>query len=205
MSLEVDEVPPVPFMRRVPEMIEADAEQRSDGGETGDVPAQLIVGLVRLCHHDHRVPAAEGADALLKRVVPWRALLQVRRNRVEVGGIERERNVGARATRLADELFQQIAGALGPLALKHRLQRIEPLLCLKGIGIVGGGKFRQRRHELSSFANARAGVRNLRKSGLKLTPPARPDQIGGLLRFIKPYFASYNQRLRAIRETGLRP
>src|SRR5258708_19488429 len=149
MSLEVDEAPPVPFMRRLPEMIETDAEQRSDGGETGDVPAQLIVGLVRLCHHDHRVPAAEGADTLLKRVIPWRALLQVRRNRVEVGGIERERNVSARATRLADELFQQIADPLGPLALEHRLQRVEPLLCLKGICTLGLGKFTQRPPEHS--------------------------------------------------------
>src|SRR5712692_11682606 len=170
MSLEVDEVPPVPFVRRMPEMIEADAEQRSDGGETRDVAAQLIVGFVRLRHHDHRVPAAERADALLQGVVAGRALLEVRRNRVEVGGIERERNVSARATRLVDELFQQIAGALGALALEHRLQRIEPLLCLKGIGIVGGGKFRQRRHQLSLVANARAGVQDLRKSGLKLTP-----------------------------------
>src|SRR5882672_5504611 len=151
MSLKVDQVPPVPFVRRVPEMIEADAEQRSDGGETRDVAAQLIVGLVRLRHHDYRVPAAERADALLERVVAGRALLQVRRNRVEVGGIERERNVSARATRFVDELFQRIAGALGAFVLEHRLKRIEPLLYLKGIRIVGGGKFRQRRHELSSL------------------------------------------------------
>ena len=38
----------------------------------------------RLRHHHHRVPAAVGADALLERVVARRALLHVRRNRVDV-------------------------------------------------------------------------------------------------------------------------
>jgi len=36
----------VSFVRRVPEVIEADAEQRSDRGEARDVTAQLVVRLV---------------------------------------------------------------------------------------------------------------------------------------------------------------
>src|SRR5207302_868734 len=56
VSLEVDEIPPVSFVWRVPEVIEADAEQRSDRGEARDVTAQLVVRLVGLCHHHHRIP-----------------------------------------------------------------------------------------------------------------------------------------------------
>src|SRR5438132_5325526 len=119
MPLEVDEIPSVPLVRRVPEMVEAAAEQRSDRGETRDMATQLVVRLVRFRHHDHRVPAAERADALLERVVAGRALLQMRRNRVEVSGIERERNVGSGAARLVDEFLQKKAGALGALVLEH--------------------------------------------------------------------------------------
>src|SRR5690606_33651168 len=37
VALEVDQIAAVPFMRRMPEMVEADAEQRAHRGEAGDV------------------------------------------------------------------------------------------------------------------------------------------------------------------------
>src|SRR6266540_5882697 len=123
MALEVHQVAAMSLVRRVPEMVEADAEQRPDRSETRDVSAQLVVGFVRLRHHYHRVPAAKRTDAFLQRMIPGRTFLQMRGNRVHVGRIERERNVGSRTARLVDELLQQVMGALRALAFENGLER----------------------------------------------------------------------------------
>src|SRR5580765_576763 len=149
MSLEVDQISSVSFVRRVTEMIETDAGQGSDRGESSDFLAQLIVRLVGLRYHHHRIPATERTNALLQRVISRRAFFHVCRNRVEIGRIEREGYVGARTARLLDELLQQIMGALWAFALENRRERIEPLLRFQGVGVVGGGEFRQRGHDVS--------------------------------------------------------
>jgi len=43
-------------------------------------------------------------------------------------------------------------GALGALAFENGLERIEPFLRFQGVGIVGGGEFRQRGHGISLSA-----------------------------------------------------
>src|SRR6266704_1524581 len=126
------------LMRGVPKMIEADAEQRPNRSEARDMSPQLVVGPVRLRHHHHRIPATERAYALLQRMIAGRPLLQVWRNRVQVRRVQRKRDVGSRSTRLVDQLLKQVMGALRALALKYRFQRVEPLLRLKNVGIVGG-------------------------------------------------------------------
>src|SRR6266705_4583441 len=85
-------------------------------------------------------------------MIPGRALLHVRRDRVEVGRIEREGNVGSRTACLVDELLQQVMSALRALALENGLERVEPFLRFQGVGIVGGGEFRQRGHDVSLSA-----------------------------------------------------
>ena len=72
--------------------------------------------------------------------VAGRALLHVRRDGVDVRGVGRERDVRARAARLVDQPLEQEVRALGPFALEHRLERVEPLLRLQRVGIVCGGK-----------------------------------------------------------------
>src|SRR5216117_3348485 len=79
-------------------------------------------------------------------------LLHVRRDRVEVGRIEREGNVGLRTACLVDELLQQVMGALRTLAFENGLERIEPFLRFRRVGVVGGGEFRQRGHDVSLSA-----------------------------------------------------
>jgi len=44
VPLEIHQVAAVPLVRRMPEMVLADAEQRSYRGEAGDVAAELVVG-----------------------------------------------------------------------------------------------------------------------------------------------------------------
>ena len=69
MSLEVDEVATMAFMRCMPEMIETDTEQRAHRSETGDVAAEITLDLVRTCHHGQRIPSRVGANAFFERMV----------------------------------------------------------------------------------------------------------------------------------------
>ncbi len=148
VSLEVDQVAAVSIMRRVPEVLLARAEQRADRSEARDVAAELVVALVRLRDHHHRVPTADGTDALLERHVARRALLHMRRNRVDVRSVRRERDVGARAARLVDQPLDQVVRAVRAFALEHRFERIEPFLRLERVGVVGGGRLRNGGHGL---------------------------------------------------------
>jgi hypothetical protein len=97
------------------------------GGEAGDVPADATVFAIRVHHHRQRVPADDRADLPLQRMVARRALLEVRRNGVEVGGGRVERQEGAGPARLLDQRLEQEVRALGSLALQHRFEGFEPL------------------------------------------------------------------------------
>src|SRR5881397_1020558 len=92
-------------------------------------------------------------------MIPGRTLLHVSRDRVEVGRIEREGNVGPRTARLVDELLQQVMGSLRTLAFENGLERVEPFLRFRRVRIVGGREFRQRGHDVSLSARryGRAG------------------------------------------------
>ena len=102
MALKVDQIAAMAIVRRIPEVLLAGAEERADRGEAREVTAELVVILVRAHHHDHRIPAADRADALLERDVARRVLLDVRRNRVDIRRVGRERNVSAGAACLVD-------------------------------------------------------------------------------------------------------
>src|SRR5262249_60542703 len=108
-----------------------------------------------------------------------RAFSKLRRTRFGVGGVEREGDVGPGAPRLVDQFLQQIVGALGPLAMEDRLERIEPLLGFQSVGIVRGGKFGQRRHDVSCLGVA------ARWRGTALSLPRPPPRIS-------PWSAHYN-------------
>jgi len=110
-------------------------------------------------------------------MIPGRALLHVHRDRVEVGRIEREGDVGPRTACLVDELLQQIVGALRALAFENGLERIEPFLGFQGVGIAGGGEFRQRGHDVS--LSARRYGRECETCGQSLAayPASLQDQL----------------------------
>ena len=131
----------MPLVRRIPEMIESDPKERTDRCKAGDVAAQVAFDLVRLDHHDHGIPARVGANALLQGMVAGGALLHVRRDGIEIGSLRVIRQIRARTTRFIDEFFQQVVRTVCALTLEHGLHGIEPLLGLKRIGVVGGGKF----------------------------------------------------------------
>src|SRR3546814_15262015 len=63
--------------------------------------------------HRHRIPANDRADAPFDLVVSWRARLEMRRNRVDVGGVGGERYERDAASRFFDQPFEQVVRALG--------------------------------------------------------------------------------------------
>src|SRR3546814_11677800 len=66
--------------------------------------------------HRHRIPANDRADAPFDLVVSWRARLEMRRNRVDVGGVGGERYERAVASRFFDKQFAQVVRAFGAFA-----------------------------------------------------------------------------------------
>src|SRR5258708_7615959 len=122
MTLEVPQPPAMLAAGGFPEGMEADVVEGRRRGEAGDVPAELEVLAPGAQHHCHRVPAHQRANAVLDAAVARQALLEVRRNRVEVGGLRAVRKVGARAARLVDELLEEEMRALRPLDLEHGLE-----------------------------------------------------------------------------------
>ena len=128
------------LVRRMPEMIEADAEQRPHRSEARDMAAEVALYLVGLGHHHHRVPAGVGAYPLLHQVVAGGAILELRRDRVDVGGVRGKRNNRAGSAGLVDQAFKQVVGAFRPLLLDHGCERVEPLLGFDLIRIVCGGR-----------------------------------------------------------------
>src|SRR3546814_1657999 len=73
--------------------------------------------------HRHRIPANDRADAPFDLVVSWRARLEMRRNRVDVGGVGGERYERAVASRFFDQPFEQVVRALGAFAIERSEER----------------------------------------------------------------------------------
>ena len=157
MALDVEQVAAVLGRLGVPEVVEAGAEHRRQRGEARDVAAEVAavrrVQAVRLDHHRHRVPAHVGAQPLLDLDVAGRALFLVGRDRVDVGGVGRERHVDAGLARLVDQLLEQEVGALAALRGDDRRQRVEPLPRFTGVGVVVRGRAGRRSREGLTWAS----------------------------------------------------
>jgi hypothetical protein len=91
--------------------------------------------LVGAQHHRHRVPAHEGADAVLDRLVAGNPDLLVDGNGVDVRGIGREGHVRAGAARLVDHLLDEKIRAVRSFVLDHTIDRVQPFLGLLRIDV----------------------------------------------------------------------
>lgn len=142
MALEVHQVAAVLFGLAVPEMVLAAADHGGQRGERGDMAAQVAavgrVVLVGAHHHRHGVPAHVRADAGFQLQVAGMGRLQPRRNRVHVGGVRRERDMGAGTARLVDQTLQQVVRALRSFTVEDGGQCFQPFLCLEGVFVIGG-------------------------------------------------------------------
>ena len=128
MALDVHQVAEKLIVRGAEKMVESDVVERRGGGKARDMAAEFGRFLVGAHHHRHCVPAHQRTDFSLETLVARHALFQMRKNGVEVRGVGAERNMGAVAARLVDELFEQVMRALVALDFEHRIERLQPLL-----------------------------------------------------------------------------
>jgi hypothetical protein len=143
VALDVEAVAAVVLALGMPEVVEAGAEHVGQRGEGADVAAQVTplgrVVAVGLHHHGHGVPAHVGAQALFDLEVARAALLLVRLDRVDVGGVGRKGLVDAVLARVLQQLFEQEVSAVGPFALNHGGQCVHPLAGFLGVRVVRSG------------------------------------------------------------------
>ena len=141
MPLDEHHVARVTVVRRAPEVVEAHLVKRGRRGIARDVAAVLRALAVGLHHHRHGVPADVGLDAPLEGTVARVLALLGRRDRVDVGGVRPERQVGTGAARVVDDPLEQVVRPLRAVHAQHRVDRLEPLARLVRIGILDLRRF----------------------------------------------------------------
>ena len=107
MSLDVDEIAAVLFRWGLPEMAKPDVVERGRRLEAGDVAAELGGVFISTKNDRDGVPADDGPDAMLDVAVPICALLALRRNRINVRGVQSEGGGGTGALRLGGQPLEQ--------------------------------------------------------------------------------------------------
>ena len=125
VALDQHEIAAVLPRRRVPEMVVADVVEHRRGRKARDVAADVRV-LVRANDHCHRVPPHVVADLLLEVEVSREPNLLLHGNCVDVRGVRRERQIGARASRFVDQRLDQELRALRSLVGENAAERVEP-------------------------------------------------------------------------------
>ena len=136
MALHVDEVPAVALRGGVPEVVEAHVVERGRGGEARDVAAQLEVLAAGAQHHGHRVPAHDVAQPVLDLHVARERLLQVRRDRVDVGGAGAVGQVHARAACLVDEALEDEVRAFRAFDGENGFQGVDPFAGFRRVDVL---------------------------------------------------------------------
>ena len=138
MALDVQQVTAMVFVRRMPEMVETNAEHIGQRREAGDMAAEVAIGTIGPHHHGHRVPAHVRAQTLFIFEVARAMLAEMRRNGVHIRGIAGERDVRATAAREIHHALEQVVRTFRAFVLDHRLKCVKPLAGFHYIGIVGG-------------------------------------------------------------------
>src|SRR5262249_20525267 len=107
MSLDIDEVAAVLFRCGSPEVTKADVVERGRGLETRDMTAELGGFLVGTKNDRDGVPADDRPDAVLDVAVPTCVLLALRRNRINVRGVQSEGGGGTGTLHFGGQSLQQ--------------------------------------------------------------------------------------------------
>ncbi len=119
-------------------MVEADLEQIGRAGVAGDMAAQLAIGLVGAHHHGQGVPAHQRRQALLDRQVAREHRLLLRRDAVDMGGVELGLPAHAAGMGRACQLIQDEARALRALGGHQGGKGIAPFGGLLRVGVQHG-------------------------------------------------------------------
>ena len=133
VALDENEIAAVRFGRRVPEVHEAGIVELRRRLEARDMPAELGRGLVGLQDHRQGVPADRRLDRAFEIAISRMRRLLVRRNRIDVGGVGRERQAGTVAPRGIDRLRQHLVRPVHTLEGDDRRNRFAPFPLFVGL------------------------------------------------------------------------
>ena len=136
MSLDEEHVARMILGRRTPEVIESDLVEGRRRGVARQVSAILTAGAIRLHHHRHGVPADVSLVSPLQRAIARILLLLARRDRIDVGGVGPEWQIGARTARVIDHALQQVVSPLRSVRSQDRIDRFDPFLSFRGVDVV---------------------------------------------------------------------
>ena len=128
VALDVQQVAAVVGRRRVPEVVETDAQHVRQRRERGQVAAQVAVGAVGLDHHGHGVPAHPRAQALFVFQVAGTVCFLFGGDGIDVGGGAGERDLGAAAAGQVNHALHQVMRAFRTFIFQHGFERVQPLL-----------------------------------------------------------------------------
>src|SRR4029453_2601465 len=126
MSLDVDEVAAMLLGCGSPERTKASVLERGRRIETRNMSAELGGFLVGTKNDCKGIPADDGPDAMLDVAVPICALLALRRNRINVRGVQSEGGGGTGALRLGGQPLEQKRRAVRAPMMQDRPEGIDP-------------------------------------------------------------------------------
>ena len=135
VALEVDLVAGGAVIGPAEEVVEADLVQAGGAGVGGQVPADPLEAGVGAQHHRQRVPADHAADPQLHRLVAGEVRLLLRRDGVDVAGLDQRRQAHVQLAGALEQLVDQVAGAVGAFLLDHGVERLDPLLGLGRVDV----------------------------------------------------------------------
>ncbi len=139
--------------------VETDLEEIGGRGVARDVAAQLARAAVGAHHHGERVPAHQRRQPRLDLEVALVRGLLVQADRVHVGRRENLRQRHAAHSRVLQQPPQQEGRAVLALGGDERVQRLDPLPGLEGIGVPLLGRRRGVRAHFLPEAAARIASR----------------------------------------------
>ncbi|MNJ28024.1 hypothetical protein D3C77_225490 [compost metagenome] len=109
------------------EVLETDFEDFRCRGVTGDMPAQVAIGMIGPYHHGQRVPAQQAGDPLFQLQIPRIGPLLLYRQGIAVGREGLDALLQAQLTGMRLQLLKEKPRTLRTTVLQGRIQRIEPL------------------------------------------------------------------------------
>ena len=147
VRLEEHQVTLVLLGARMKEMVKPGLEQIGHAGVTGDVPAQLAIGLVGAHHHGQRVPTHDGHQPLFGGQVAWKHRLLVDGDGVHVRRVQLGLPARALLPRHDGQLVQNLAGPLWALRADQRQQSLAPFGGLFGVDVASVHQGAEQRFE----------------------------------------------------------
>ena len=135
VALEEDLVATAGVVLAAEEVVEADLVEARRRGIRGEVAAEADVEVVGPGDHDRRVPADDAADLQLELLVAREVGLLLRRDAVDVVGLQERRQADLALAGEVEDAGEEVPGALAALVLEDVVDGRKPFRRLVGVGV----------------------------------------------------------------------